>query len=93
MTMWRTISSMPYGKKKPIKFRKLVVGDTFTFIGDEKKVLIKISSNRYKVVKGGGTKYLMRNKNSLIIKDRGSIQLTGTEMPDWRKNGILLRNV
>lgn len=84
---------MPRHKSKPIKFRSLLVGDTFKFVDNDSKVFIKVSANRYKVPKGGGIKYLMKNKADLVVREKSVIQLTDTAMSDWRKNGILLRGV
>jgi hypothetical protein len=84
---------MPRHKSKPIKFRNLSIGDAFKFVDNDSKIFIKVSANRYKISKGRGVKYLMKNKADLVVREKGVIQLTDTVMSDWRKNGILLRNL
>lgn len=85
------VNRMPYGKEKLIKFRKLNVGDTFKFVYND-SIFIKVSANRYKLNKGGGAKKLIKNRSEFVILDK-KVQLTDTEISDWRKNGVLLRKL
>ncbi len=79
-------------RARVVKFRKLNVGDTFKFVYDEKSIFVKVTANRYKLNKGGTSKYRIKNRNELVILDK-KVQLTDTEISDWSKHGVLLRKL